>query len=281
MRRARSVATAGTTVLVVALAACAGGVEPPQPWSSHLTARTEYRPGVTASVFRPAALGSAAPVVVLVPGGGWVSADPSGLTPLADALAAQGAFVVSAEYRVGGPDSRYPVPVGDVVCATAFAVAQAHAAGAADGPVVLAGHSAGAQLAALAALRPAAHHGDCPHPVAAPDGFVGLAGAYDIAAIPELAEPLFGALPDEAPEQWREATPATWAAQRPDLAALLVHGEADDQVPVAMTQDLAAALQRAGHTVTVRTVPEADHQRVYAADVAGPLIRSWLPTVSR
>ena len=46
----------------------------------------EYLPGLEAYPHLPTGVTSA-PVVVLVPGGGWVSADPSGLGGLADSLA--------------------------------------------------------------------------------------------------------------------------------------------------------------------------------------------------
>ena len=46
-----------------------------------------------ATLFLPPGPPGAAPLVVLVPGGGWVDADPTGLVPLAETLAEAGAVV--------------------------------------------------------------------------------------------------------------------------------------------------------------------------------------------
>jgi pimeloyl-ACP methyl ester carboxylesterase len=54
-----------------------------------------------------------------------------------------------------------------------------------------------------------------------------------------MVERLLGGTPDEVPDRYRAASPA---ARLPlPIPALLVHGDRDDTVPVAMSRDFAAA----------------------------------------
>lgn len=235
----------------------------------------EVAPGVRATVVEPTGTPSEV-TVLLVPGGGWVSADPAGLAPLASYLAERGATVVSTTYRTANDDVYFPEPVRDVGCAVAFAATQAPEQSPADATLVVVGHSAGAQLTAVAALDPDQATGpDCPFPRHDADRLVGLAGAYDVVAAAGLAQFLFG--PDSTdPDDWDAGNPLELAGNRPDLPVLLVHGTADDVVPIEFSESLADALTVGGHPVELREVEGVDHLAVFDADVAGPLIAEWL-----
>lgn len=182
------------------LAGCGGDVEP-----------VAVQPRPSPEVLLPSGAGPL-PVVVLVPGGGWSSADPSGLVP----------------------------------------------------------------LAVLAALRPTALGGDCDAPAVRPAAVAGLAGAYDLRALSDIAIDLMGDPPDVAPSAWHEADVYAWAAERPELPVLLLHGDADELVPLSMSDRLADALAAGGHRVTREVVPGADHHDVFQADVAAPLLLPWI-----
>jgi acetyl esterase/lipase len=239
----------------------------------------DYLPGVQADTFLPAHR-QRAPVVVLIPGGSWRTADRTGLRPLAASLAGHGMVAVAARYRAADDGARFPVPVADVVCAVSYAVARARRAGLAPGPVVVLGHSAGAHLAALAALAPARFRARCPYPAVSADGFIGLAGPYDIMALQEVIRPLFGAGAVDDPSAWRAGNPSTWVRSRPGLRVLLAHGTTDHDVPFTMTTSFGDELRAAGHRVTVQLVPSADHAAIYRVDViAGPVIR-WIAGLS-
>jgi acetyl esterase/lipase len=229
-------------------------------------------------VFTPpkaASSGGAVPLVVMVPGGGWLSADPSGFTGLAGKLAQGGYAVVTTTYRTQAQGATFPVPVEDVVCAVNESAAQVAESGLQVGPVVVVGHSAGAQLAALAALVGDQYQGRCPSPSAPVDGLVGLAGPYDLVAIPDLASALFAGSPTEDPETWNAASPIKQVAERPDLPVLLLHGTADDTLPTSTSEDFAAALEAAGHVVTLAVLPGLDHFQVYDPDVAVKPIQAF------
>jgi len=235
---------------------------------------------VSADVYLPSpAPASNAPVVVLVPGGGWQTADRAGLAPLAEALAGDGMVVVNATYRVADDGVRFPTPVQDIECAVAFAADRARRAGTTPSRVILVGHSSGAHLAALAALAGPELAGACPFPVTTVDGFVGLGGAYDIAALADLAEPLIGAPAGSRPDLWRQADPSTWVDHRLrpcPLAVLLLHGSDDLQVPSSTTAVFADELKRSGHPLRVVIVPGADHTSIYSAQVAEATVRDWI-----
>ena len=239
------------------------------------TRTEEYLPGLAADVWEPATPGPG-PVVVLIPGGGWVSADRAGLAPLASALSDAGMTVVSATYRTSSSDDYFPVPLEDVLCAVAFAAAVPTPTGDAPHPVVVVGHSAGANLAALAALVPEDSSPSCPYQAVAPDALVGLAGPYDVTALPDVATALLGASAEAEPEQWQAGNPVAQADNRTEVPVLLLHGEDDPLVPVSFTTDFAAALKDAGHPVTVDLVPGVDHSGIYQADVAAAPLITWI-----
>ena len=234
----------------------------------------EYSPGLTEDIYLPAGSGRV-PLVLLVPGGGWRTADPSGLTGLAGALAKAGVAAAPAHIRAAEDGVVYPVPVQDVICALAAATQQVRARGFVPDPVAVLGHSSGAHLAALAVLAPGDHPPRCAAPLVVADALVGLSGPYDIGRVPDVAVALMGVPPEDDPGGWAAANPVKRAGLRPDVPVLLLHGAEDTTVPLDFTTQLAHALQEAGHPTTVEVVPGADHDSVYRADVA-PRIARWL-----
>ncbi len=228
-----------------------------------------------ATLVLPADTSGEVPLVVLVPGGGWFTADLEGLPELADELAARGAAVVTIIYRTSDSGEYFPVPVEDVACGFAYAVDATR--GLDVSQAVLGGHSSGANMAALVALGPDVFaSSECPYESAAPDSFIGISGPYDITeAFPAVAEAFFG--PDRTdPATWDEGNPTAYADQRPEVPALLVHGTADEMVPITFTEDFAAALTDGGHEVTTDYSEGADHFSVLDPAVAGPVIATWL-----
>lgn len=277
-QRLRWAALAVVVVMVAALWLVARGQSAPPPLQ-RLDSTRDYLPGVAADIFVPATPSPDAPVVVLVPGGSWHTADRTGLGPLADSLAAHGMFVVNATYRAADAGVRFPIPASDIVCAVDFAADQARRHGVIPDRIFLLGHSAGAELGALAALEPQRFRRDCPYPPATPDGFIGLAGTYDIDQWQSLAYPMLGAAEAKEPELWREANAMTWVKSRTGpnpLSVLLAHGFDDTDVPTGSSRLFAAALTAAGHPLHLTIVPGATHQSIYRPKVISATIVDWI-----
>jgi acetyl esterase/lipase len=279
-------------LLAAVVAACGGSPTVDRPTSTpHSSAAVrasaanavptsvEYAPGLTEDLYLPQAKGRV-PLVVMVPGGGWRTADPSGLEGLAASLAVAGIAAAPTHIRAAKDGVVYPVPVEDVLCAVRAAAAEVTSRGLTPGPVVILGHSSGAHLAALAVLAVDDYSPKCSAPAVQPDALIGLSGPYDISQLPEIARPLLGTNVDEDPVSWRAANPFHRADLRPHVPVLLLHGEADRTVPVAFTTQFAQALKDAGHPMTVELVPSADHQSIYTAEVSAERIAQWVLQLS-
>ncbi len=267
-------------VLPALLAACASGPDGADPGGETPT-RTpsagpvshEYRPGLAAFPHLPEGVTSA-PVVVMIPGGGWQTADPSGLESLAAAFASRGVVAMPVVIRAGADGVVYPVPVDDVICALADGVATAREAGIEPTRAVLLGHSSGAHLSAVATLDPDSYPPDCDDPVVAPDALVGLAGPYDIRNFSDAAANLFA--DDATDATWAGANPVLLAGRRPEVPVLLLHGDADELVAPQFSTDFADALRAGGHQVTLDVIPGVNHGEVYSAAVAATPVIDWL-----
>lgn len=274
---ARPLAAAAAGALLLVGACSAGGGKPePEPMGAG-TASHDYLPGLAAFPHVPTGVTSA-PVVVLVPGGGWRSADPAGLEPLAQSLAERGVFAMPVVIRAADDGVVYPTPVEDVLCALADGAATARAAGLEPERLVLLGHSSGAHLSALAALTLDDHDARCEDPIVTPDAVVGLAGPYDIRDFEDAAAALFGDGAD--PAQWAAANPLLRAGLRPEVDFLLLHGDADDVVPPVFSTEFGTALQASGHDTTVNVLAGGDHGSIYSAQVASALVLDWLDSLT-
>lgn len=238
----------------------------------------DFDPAHDARMFLPPAGfadDAATTLIVLVPGGAWLNADPAGLFPLATALAEAGAVVVTISYRAADEGAFYPVPAQDVACGISYAMAAATEAAVRPTRVVAAGHSSGAQLAALTALRPDGLEAGCPYVHTSPNSLIGLAGPYDVVSARPVAINLFGPdLPD--PDDWGDGNPLNHASERPSIDALLVHGLSDSDVPVWFTERFADALIDGGHVVEAAYLEDVDHFSIFSPQVAAPIIVRWL-----
>ena len=142
------------------------------------------------TVYAPPSVGPY-PVVVLFHGGGWFGGAPLSTAPLAEFLASERIVVFNSTYRTqtGG----YPESFADVACDVRYARANASNYTSAEGPVILAGHSAGAHLASVVALAGDEFGNGCPvEETAMVDRFLGLAGPYDPTLYRQVLPAFFG-----------------------------------------------------------------------------------------
>lgn len=274
--RSRALGVVSTVLALVVIAGC----DPtPEPGDGVVRETVEISSDLSGELFAPAS-GDPTAILVMVPGGAWLTADPTGLHPLAEHLADVGITVLAARVRAAEDGVTYPTPVSDVVCALAYVAAREGGDETDPVPTVVLGHSSGAHLAALAALTPDVAE-ECTDPIVTPDGLVGLAGPYDVSAIPDLAHPFFGTDPEEDPETWRRGNPLRVSASMPQLPVLLVHGESDDVVPASFTREFALALESGGHQVATTMIPGADHVSIYTPEVVGEIVTEWVRELER
>jgi len=86
--------------------------------------------------------------------------------------------------------------------------------------------------------------------------------------------PLIGVAPWQEPEAYRARSAVFWP-ERLTVPLLLLHGEADEAVPVRQSRRLAAQAQAAGRPVELVTLPGDDHG-LSANHFGLPLILGWL-----
>lgn len=222
--------------------------------------------------------GGPAPVVVLVHGGCWQNEYTlDHLSGASAALTRQGFAVWSIEYRrIGDPGGGWPGTFQDVARGVDHLRALAAGNPRLDTTrVVLAGHSAGGQLALWAASRRAG--GGEPgggSPLRAV-GVVSLAGITDLrgyGAAPgdcnSSVYPLLGGTPAQHPERYAAVSPLERVPF--GIPVRFVHGAADPIVPVAQSRALLDRMRAAGESAELTVVEGAGH-----FDVVAPQAKAW------
>lgn len=220
-----------------------------------------YAPGAgrrhLLDVYRPRGGARNAPVLLQIHGGGWViGTKRQQALPLMMHMAASGWVCVAANYRLS-PKATWPEHLVDVKAALAWIRENIAGYGGDPDFVVVTGGSAGGHLAALVGLtanRPEYQPGfeDADTSVAAA---VPIYGVYDLLALFEhhgpagrghawLAKMIMKATVDEEPERYRSASPVDLV--HPDVPPFLViHGSADNLVPVDQARRFVAAMRAA------------------------------------
>lgn len=243
------------------------------------------------------------PVVILIHGGFWRSHRQLDLmNPLAEDLLERGIASWNIEYRrVANVEAGTPGDEGAGFPGTLLDVARA-----ADdlytlapmyrldlGRVVTVGHSAGGHLALWLAARrhlpdraletdeavaggsPAASDPLPPCPLA---GVVSLAGVNDLADAWQrnlgggAVESFLGGNPETVPEHFAAACPARLLPL--NVPVVLIHGTADEHVPVEISRGYAEAARQAGDDVRLHEFEGLDHFAVI--DPAAP---PWATTI--
>ncbi|MFE9368476.1 alpha/beta hydrolase [Streptomyces sp. NPDC006711] len=241
------------------------------------TAAYGDHPDQVVDFYAPRGARAGAPLVVLLHGGAWRAPyDRTHVSPLADFLARRGFAVANVEYRRGSPlprqggagpvAGRWPDTFDDVAAALDALPALVRDAvpGADPRRTVLAGHSAGGQLALWASARhllPPGSPWRTPDP-AALRGVVALAPIADFASAVELdvcsgavAQLLGGA--DELAARAPHADPA--ALLPTGIATTVVQGREDIVVPRAVAEAYVDAAAKAGEMVGLTLLDDVGH----------------------
>ncbi|MFK4071680.1 alpha/beta hydrolase fold domain-containing protein [Streptomyces sp. NPDC029674] len=215
----------------------------------------------------PGRSGARRPAVVWVHGGGWNKGHRSQTPEWNRWFNARGWSVFDIDYRLA-PLGTQLDQIGDVKCAVGWVRRHARVYGVDPQRLLLAGSSAGGNLALAAAYTE--DDARVPPSCAVRDGSVSgvlsLYGPTDmrqlIAGTALRRDPMIPALMGgsaaSAPARYRLGSPARLV--RGDVPpTLLLHGSADRAVPVAQARELARRLKGAGAPVTYVELPWADH----------------------
>ncbi|EFH89040.1 alpha/beta hydrolase family protein [Ktedonobacter racemifer] len=207
------------------------------------------------------------PVVVLIHGGFWRAPyDLTLMEGLAQDLVGHGIAVWNIEYRrVGDPGGAWPGTLQDVAVATDYLRPIAPTYALDLDRVISVGHSAGGHLALWLAGR--SHIAKTsqifrPSPLQL-TGVISLAGASDLELVWKLnlgkgaAAELLGGGPAEVGEHYASASPTALLPFQ--IPQVLVHGDADDRVPLSVSQVYAQQAQQAGDAVRLISLPDTDH----------------------
>ena len=192
-------------------------------------------------LYVPDGLAAPAPVLLFFYGGSWQSGSRAIYRAFGQAFASQGIVTAVADYRLY-PQVKYPAFIEDGALAFRFLRAQAPAQGGDPGRIFVCGHSAGAYIAAMLAVKESylAAVGETP---AAIRGVIGLAGPYDFLPIhdPVLID-IFGGDRVMATQPIKHVRPGA-----PPM--LLAHGTRDSTVGAGNSRRFAKRLADAGNRV--------------------------------
>jgi acetyl esterase len=212
------------------------------------------------------------PAIVIVHGGAWVTGDRRrSVEPLFEPLSDAGFAWFSISYRlanVADPKSNPTIAasmallggaIEDVRAAVAYVRANASDYNVDPHRIALIGESAGAQLAAMAALKPGRNA-----PVQAVVAFYCPSDLVTLVqTMPLIPDSVRNAVKGTPFEQillayLRELSPIRWVSDgAPPF--LLIHGTADQVVPFQQSVDLCDAMQKAGSTCELYSVKGVGH----------------------
>ena len=202
--------------------------------------------------------------IISIHGGYWRAKYGLDLNaPMAEHLASRGWLVANIEYR-RVIEETINNTAGVWSEMSSHVLAAIDATPSAEGPTILLGHSAGSQLALWAAAQPSIDA----------QGVVALAPVTDLFLADGLelskhaTRELFGATAAEKPDLYATASPLHLLPF--DVPQLILHGQADEDVPVEMTVDYAETAQFLGNDMTFVSEPGVDH-----FDIIDPTHSIW------
>lgn len=204
-----------------------------------------------------------APVVIFFFGGRWTEGSKEAYRFVGESLASRGFVGVIADYRLY-PAVRFPSFVDDAARAVAWTRSNITTYGGSPDKLFVMGHSSGAHLAAMLALKEE-YLQRAGGSRAWLRGMIGLAGPYDFMPItdPTLRD-IFA-----PPEKFEQSQPILYAeGDNPPM--LLMHGADDEIVWVKNTRNLAGAIKKAGGPIETVIYPKMSH-RLILASLAKPL----------
>lgn len=209
-------------------------------------------------IYRPTNDAATGPVVVFFYGGSWKSGERGKYRFVGEALTRKGLTVVIPDYRLY-PDVTFPAFMNDAAKAVRWTLDNLGGPISTRRPVFLAGHSAGAHIAALMTVD-TQYFEKAGVSLAGICGVIGVAGPYAFDPFEyRSTRPIFGGLTD------RDIARPVKRVTGKTPPFLLLHGDADGTVRPSNTTDFAAALRAAGTEVRSEILPDIGHYRIVLA----------------
>jgi acetyl esterase/lipase len=216
------------------------------------------------------------PILIAAHGGAWRTGSADRYRHWGAWLATRGIGLFAINYRlVAGAQNRFPAALDDLRAAVGFVRDEAARLGADPRRIGLMGDSAGAHLAALAALADGqerfARGGAAGGPALDVRLVVGVYGVYDLLAQwqhdllsrpgDSITESLLGVSPLDDRFAFAAASPIAYASRAMRHIPFLLAWGTGDAVADGATQSaaFAGALTQCGNTVRTVTIPEAPH----------------------
>lgn len=208
------------------------------------------------NIYRPASIAKTSPVVLVFHGGGWRAGDRSAMANACQAFAGQGYIAIAPEYRLIG-EVEWPKPLEDVRTAIRAVRAGAGSLCAAPDHIFLAGYSAGAHLALLAASGAWTARAEQDEHGGRSEAIAGVAAFFPPARIGREHGPMLG-LEDE--EALVAISPMAQADRLPPT--IVFCGDDDTMTPADLSLDLYKAIRSAGGTCDLRLFSHLIHEFV-------------------
>jgi len=210
--------------------------------------------------------------IVFFHGGSWRTGSKDEYAFVGFRLAQEGYEVVIPNYRLV-PAVRFPAFVDDAARAVAWTNQNAQTSEVSGSGMYVAGHSAGAHIAAMVSLDPIYLSAHGLEPSEALDGWVGLSGPYDF--LPFSSTSVAEVFEDVAPEESQPI--AKINALQPTPPALLITGTGDTTVLPKNSCNLAKAISGVGGDVELVTYDGIGHAGTLLA--FGPSFASDAPVL--
>jgi acetyl esterase/lipase len=217
----------------------------------------------------PAGEAAASPVIVFFYGGSWKGGDRRQYRFVAEAFARRGFMVVIPDYRVY-PEVRFPAFVEDGAAVVRWVSRHIGDFGGNPDRVFLAGHSAGAHIAALLAVdgRYLAADGG------APGNICGVASVAGPLAFDPTSYDSVKAIFQDADRSSTRPVKRVTAGAPPFL---LLHGAADETVYPKNATEFADAMRAYDRPVDLHLIPGIGHYRILLS-MASPF--EWIAPVN-
>lgn len=212
------------------------------------------------------------PLIVYVHGGAWRAGSKSDM-PLRS-LVKQGFVVASLDYRLS-TEAQFPAQVHDIKAAIRFLRAKGKDYKIDPLRIAIAGSSAGGHLAALVGVTNGVKElegevGEQRSASSDAQAIISLFGASNLESILGQSTPhglsvrvpalqlLLGGKPTEKPELARLASPVRHV-DGSDPPLLLIHGDADPQMPFEQSRELQRAYEAVKRPVQFKAIPGGEH----------------------